>query len=188
MQNEMQECQRRAERIESLLQDVSTFSDPHVSAVVEELVQSLLDMYGDGLKRMLELTGQTEATQPLIQTFTDDNLVDSLLLLHGLHPIALETRIIQALDEVRPYLKSHGGNVELVSVLDGVARLRLEGSCQGCASSLLTLQSTIEEAIYKVAPDLDKLEVAGVTDLPAQAQSVAIPITFTPRKKKSVAG
>ena len=183
MPENTQERQLRAEHIEALLQQVSEFPDTHTRNVVEDLVQSLLDMYGEGLARILELTIETEATgYALIQMFTTDDLTGSLLLLHDLHPLDLEARVLQALDEVRPYLKSHGGNVELIAVEDGVARLRLEGSCKGCAASAITLKNTIEEAVKRAAPDLDRLDVEGVTDLPVGQASK--PITFVPRRKK----
>jgi Fe-S cluster biogenesis protein NfuA len=184
-QEQQQEHQQRADRIEFLVQKVSTFSDLRAREVTEELMQILLNMYGEGLARILELTVETEAAgYALIKNFTSDDLVASLLLLHGLHPIPLEERIIQALDEVRPYLKSHGGNVELISVGENSARLRLEGSCDGCPSSTTTLQSTIEEAIYKVAPDLDKLEVEGIAEPPRSPVRTGAPVTFIPRKAK----
>ena len=186
MQEDMQERQRRAERIEALIQEVSEFSDPHARDIAEELVQALLDLYGEGLARILELT--VEAGAPgykIIESLAGDDLVGSLLLLHELHPRDIETRVVGALEEVRPYLKSHGGNVELVSVEDGVARLRLEGSCHGCPSSTMTLKLTIEEAIFKAAPDLDRLEVEGVTEPPRLPARVGTPVTFVaPRRKK----
>jgi Fe-S cluster biogenesis protein NfuA len=82
-------------------------------------------------------------------------------MLHGLHPVPLETRVRAALDDVRPYLESHGGNVELLSLEGGVARLRLEGSCSGCPSSTVTLKLAIEDAIYKAAPDIAGVEADG---------------------------
>ena len=66
---------------------------------------------------------------------TDDELVSHLLLLHGLHPVSLGDRVLDALDEVRPYLESHGGDVELVGMEGPVVRLRMQGSCSGCPSS-----------------------------------------------------
>lgn len=181
MQQDLQESRRRAERIEALIEEISTFSDPRARATTEELLQALLDMYGEGLARILELTDQSEATGvALIEELARDDLVSSLFLLHGLHPIAIETRIARALTEVRPYLKSHGGNVEFIKFEDGVAYLRLEGSCQGCAASTVTLKQTIEEAIYKAAPDLDGLQVEGVADPPRQIA----PVTFVPRRRK----
>ena len=184
MQQDLQESRRRAERIEELIQEVATFSDPRARETTEELIQALLDMYGEGLARILELTDQSEATGiALIEELASDDLVSSLFLLHGLHPVAIETRIARALVEVRPYLKSHGGNVEFIKVEDGIAYLRLEGSCHGCAASTVTLKQTIEEAIYKAAPDLDGLQVEGVADPPRQS----VPVTFVPRRRKESA-
>ena len=112
MQQELQDRQRRAERIEILIQEVAEFPDSRARATTDELVQALLDMYGEGLARILELTAQSETSgHALIETFTKDDLLSSLFLLHGLHPVDVETRIARALVEVRPYLKSHGGNV-----------------------------------------------------------------------------
>ncbi len=181
MQQDTQEHLGRAERIEKLIQEVAEFTDPRARATTEELVQALLDMYGEGLARILELTAQTEAQGlALIETLARDDLVGSLFLLHGLHPIEIETRIKQALVEVRPYLKSHSGNVELIRVEDGIAYLRLEGSCHGYPSSTITLKLAIEEAISKVAPDLDGLEIEGVAEPP---QRPGIPVTFVPPRR-----
>jgi Fe-S cluster biogenesis protein NfuA/nitrite reductase/ring-hydroxylating ferredoxin subunit len=63
-----------------------------------------------------------------------------------------------ALEEVRPYLESHGGDVELVAIEDGVAHLRMHGSCKGCPSSAMTLKLAIETAVLKAAPDLDRIQ------------------------------
>lgn len=173
--------QLRAKRIETLVQEVSTFSDPHTRETVEELLQAVLDMYGEGLARILELTMHAKVPGfELIKMFTNDELIGSLLLLHDLHPVDIKTRVTRALNEVRPYLKSHGGNVELIRVEGGVAYLRLEGSCQGCSASTITLKQTIEEAVYKAAPDLDRLEVEGVTDPP---RVTSMPVTFVPTRR-----
>jgi Fe-S cluster biogenesis protein NfuA/nitrite reductase/ring-hydroxylating ferredoxin subunit len=182
MQQDQREHQLRAERIEMLLQEVTGLPDTRVRTTIEELVQALLDMYGEGLSRILELTAQSEASgNELINIFTKDDLLSSLFLLHELHPEDIETRVIRALVEVRPYLKSHGGNVELVKIDNGVAYLRLEGSCHGCPSSTITLKLAIEEAIYKAAPDLDEIHVEGVTDPPPRP---GIPVTFVPPSKR----
>ncbi len=172
--------QLRAERIEELVQKVSTFSDSYMRETVEDLLQALLDMYGEGLARILELT--THAKVPgfeLIKKFTDDELIGALLLLHDLHPVDIKTRIVRALNEVRPYLQSHGGNVEFIKVEEGVAYLRLNGSCHSCPSSTITLKQTIEEAIYKAAPDLDGLEVESVAEQP---RVTSMPVTFINRE------
>jgi len=173
--------QLRAERIETLVQEVSTFSDPHVRETVEELLQALLDMYGEGLARILELTRHAKVPGfELIKAFADDELIGSLLLLHDLHPVDIKTRVVRALNEVRPYLQAHGGNVELLKIEEGVAYLRLEGNCNGCAASSGTLKHIIEEALYKAVPDLDRLEVEEATDPP---RSSSRPVTFVPTRR-----
>lgn len=181
MQQDLQDHQRRADRIEKLVQEVASYPDEHARTTTEELIQMLLDMYGEGLARILELTTQNEVSgQTLIELFAHDELISALFLLHGLHPIDIETRIARALVEVRPYLESHGGNVKLIKVENGIAFLRLEGSYNGCHSSTITLQQAIEEAIYKAAPDLDGLQVEDVTDPPHRP---GIPVTFIPPRR-----
>ena len=86
------------------------------------------------------------------------------MLLYGLHPLDIESRVMKALDKVRPYLQSHKGNVEFVGITDGFVRLKLQGSCDGCASSAMTLKFAIEEAIYEFAPDIAGLHVEGVVE------------------------
>lgn len=182
MQQDLQEHEDRAARIETLLQEVASFPDARARATTEELIQALLDMYGEGLSRILELTEQMVPRDTgLIDALADDDLVASLFMLHDLHPRSLETRITQALVEVRPYLKSHGGNVEFVRLEDGIAYLRLEGSCHGCGASTIALKTTIEEAIYKAAPDLDGV---ALEDLSEVAQPQSKPLTFVPRRRK----
>jgi Fe-S cluster biogenesis protein NfuA len=138
------------ERVEALLDEVETFP-PAERATTTELVQALLDMYGEGLARIV-----AAGSIPV-----EDELVAHLLLLHGLHPMALEQRVTAALDEVRPYLVAHGGGVQLVGIEDGVVRLRLEGACNGCPSSALTLKSAVEESIMRAAPDVERIVAEG---------------------------
>jgi Fe-S cluster biogenesis protein NfuA len=181
MQQEKQKHRQQAEHIESLLQKVSALADQQARATAEELVQVLLDMYGQGLARILELTEQSVTSgHTLIETFASDELLSPLLLLHGLHPADIEARVEHALTAVRPYLKSHGGSVELLKVEEGIAYLRLQGSCHSCPSSTFTLKQAIEEAIYSAAPDLDGLQVEGVVD---PAPQRGIPVTFVPTRR-----
>lgn len=152
------------EQTETLLQELDRLADPAARDLVQQLVQSIMQFHGDGLTRIVELLGQAGDGDSLVCSLANDELVGSLLLLYGLHPLDLETRVRQALDKVRPMLDSHGGDVHLLSVEGGLVRLRLEGSCNGCPSSSLTLKNAIEEAIYEAAADLTGLEVVGVVD------------------------
>ncbi len=157
--------QQSIQRVEELISEIELVADPDTRAKALELVQSLMDFHGAGLDRMMERISEAgEAGASLFDDFARDDLVASMLLLYGLHPLDFETRIQQALDKVRPYLASHGGNVELLNVAEGVVRLKLEGSCHGCPSSAMTLKLAIEEAIYEAAPDTIALEVEGVVE------------------------
>ena len=118
---------------------------------------ALLELYGEGLARLVGHVAEHDDGR-LAAALAGDELVSHLLLLHGLHPVPLEARVRGALDEVRPYLASHGGGVELLGIEDGVVRLRMEGSCDGCPSSAATLTLAIEDAIQKAAPDVRAIE------------------------------
>jgi Fe-S cluster biogenesis protein NfuA/nitrite reductase/ring-hydroxylating ferredoxin subunit len=178
-----QGLQERVARIERLLEEIESLKDPDARSKAAEVVQVLLELYGEGLSRMMEVVARGEDSQRTFEAFAEDELVSHLLLLHGLHPLDVETRVVQALEEVRPYLQSHGGNVELLGVEGGVARLRLQGSCDGCPSSSMTLKLAIEEAVQKAAPDLEGIEAEGVTEPKPAPTFVAAP-TLRKKEKK----
>jgi Fe-S cluster biogenesis protein NfuA/nitrite reductase/ring-hydroxylating ferredoxin subunit len=158
-------------QIEGLVQKIEALPDPEARASALSLVQALMEFHGTGLDRMMEIVADSkEGGYAVFDRFAADDLVGSLLLLYGLHPHPLETRVMQALDKVRPYLDSHGGNVELLEIKDGVVRLRMQGSCKSCPSSSLTLKLAIEEAIYAAAPDVVTIEAEGVSE-PAVSKS-----------------
>src|SRR5262249_46178924 len=122
------EFQQRIQKIESLVREIETLHDPAARTLATNLVQALLDLHGTGLEHILDVMYQTGAAgQAIIDDMAKDELISALLLLHGLHPYSLEERLQGALEKVRPYMKSHGGNVEILGVnADGVVRLRLE--------------------------------------------------------------
>lgn len=159
-----QGLQERVGRMETLLEELESLQDPNARSKAAEVVRVLLELHGDGLERMMETVAAGDESERTFDSFAGDELVSHLLLLHGLHPLDVETRVVKALEEVRPYLQSHGGNVELLGVEDGVARLRMQGSCDGCPSSAMTLKLAIEEAIQKTAPDLEGVEAEGVAE------------------------
>lgn len=174
-----QEFQQRIGNIEHLVHQIERTADPAIKATATELIQALLDLHGAGLERMLELTYQTGGTagQVIIDEMGRDELVSSLLILHGVHPLDLETRVLQALDQVRPYLGLHGGDVELLGITaEGAVSLRLVGNCDGCPSSQVTLKRAIQEAIYKAAPDVIGIRVEGDAANPPPAR----PANFVP--------
>jgi Fe-S cluster biogenesis protein NfuA len=146
-----------AERVEALLEEVEALPDQATRDTALGLVQGLVDLYGEGLARIVELVAGNSDDARLAEALAADELVSHLLLLHGLHPVPLGERVRTALEEVRPFLGSHGGGVELVGVEDGVVRLQLQGSCSGCPSSTVTLKLAIEKAIHEAAPDVREI-------------------------------
>jgi Fe-S cluster biogenesis protein NfuA/nitrite reductase/ring-hydroxylating ferredoxin subunit len=146
------------ERVQSLTAQLEEIHDLHARAVADELVASIIQLYGDGLERIFAALDDDVRNR-----LAEDGVVASLMLIHDLYPIDLETRVIEALDSVRPYMESHGGDVELLGIEDGVARMRLVGHCESCPASESTLELAIKKALEESAPDLDGLEVEGVT-------------------------
>jgi Fe-S cluster biogenesis protein NfuA/nitrite reductase/ring-hydroxylating ferredoxin subunit len=175
----------RMGRIDGLVRDLEGIAAPAAQAAAKTLLQALLDLYGTSLERIFEIIYQSPVSgQALIDELAQDELVGSLLLLHGLHPLGLETRVTQALEKVRPYLGSHGGNVELIGLEDGLVRLRLQGSCNGCPSSAMTLKLAIEEALQEYAPDMAGLVVEGVVAEPPKPANF-VPLSQLHRKPKT---
>ena len=166
MATEAQAPEELVERVQELLGSLDEIADPFAQQRVQELIGAVLELYGAGLDRILGVVADAgEPGLPIRDALLDDGIVASLLLIHGLYPVPLEERVTQALDSVRPFLASHGGNVELISVEAGVARLQLQGSCNGCPSSAATLEHALREAIDAAAPDLLGLEVEGAVGL-----------------------
>jgi Fe-S cluster biogenesis protein NfuA len=154
------------EMVDELVRTLETSADTGARDAAQELVRAVMDLNAAGLERIMQLTQRSgESGRRLADQFTQDGLISSLLLLYGIHPSDLPTRVRGALDKTRPYLKSHGGNVELVDVTDeGIVRLRLHGSCHGCPSSSLTLKLAIERAIHEAAPDVSEIVVDGESE------------------------
>jgi hypothetical protein len=142
-------------RADALLERVESLPDP---ALTVEMLQVLLDLYGEGLARIVAIGGDA-----LARRLAEDELVAYLLLLHDLHPLDVSARIERAVREVRPRL---GGAVVdpavgAVSVADGVATVRLQrgrGGCGGPADPGAVLAQAIRDA----APELDRVEVEEV--------------------------
>ena len=162
------------DRIDALL-DASSSSGAVARERSEELVRLVSDLYGAGIERILDILHEVgHLDDEVLALLADDDLVASLLIVHGLHPYGVDQRVEQALERVRPYLGSHGGDVELLAVTDdGTVRLRLLGSCDGCASSSVTVRLAVEDAIEAAAPEVTAIEVETPTHAPS---SPVIPV------------
>jgi len=145
------------QRVQSLSEELDQLPESRARELAEELVEAVVAMYGDGLSRIVETIERArEAGATILDELAQDGAVASLLLIHDLYPVPLYERVLEALD-----------------VEDGVARLALRGSCNGCAASQATLELAIKQALEEHAPDLAGLEVGGVVPEPDRRLSGA---------------
>jgi len=159
-----QSVRETSARIDEVLDELGQSALPPVMERVEELLRCVMSLYGAGLDHALEIVHDVGG-EDAMRRLADDEVVGNLLVLHDLHPDDVLTRVQAALDRVRPYLGSHAGGVQLLGVdAEGVAHLQLEGSCDGCASSALTVKSAIEDAILVAAPDVVAVEAQGMVE------------------------
>lgn len=171
------DLRQSGERIERLLEEVRAMASRPAWQRVDELVRLIVELYGTGLARIVDLLDSDDTIEEVRQHLLKDQLITSLLLLHGIHPLDLATRVTRALERVRPYLGSHGGGVEIVDIDEaaGVVKLRLGGSCDGCPSSMVTVKLAVEGAIREQAPEVTRIEVEGVleeTEVPRPLESI----------------
>ncbi len=154
------------EKIEALLDDVGQTGDTVAAEASAELARLLMEFYGAGLARVVDLLRESgDHGEEVLMKLAGDGLVASQLILHGLHPQDTETRVLAALEKVRPFLGSHAGGVEYLGIDDElVVHLRLQGSCDGCPSSALTVKMSIEKQIGNDAPEIARVDVENVTE------------------------
>jgi Fe-S cluster biogenesis protein NfuA/nitrite reductase/ring-hydroxylating ferredoxin subunit len=157
-------------RVQELTGRLEDLDDSACRDVAEELVSAVVQMYGAGLERIVELAGPENH-----ERMAGDELVAGLLIVHDLHPAPIEQRVADALDTVRPYMESHGGDVNLLGVEDGVVKLRLTGSCKSCRASTSTLELAVRQALDAAAPDLVGMDVEGVVE-DEEPETTGIPL------------
>jgi Fe-S cluster biogenesis protein NfuA len=156
------------QRIGGLVQELESIADPAVRAAAKDLVQSLMDLHGAALEKALDIVAEAgEPGMNIITRLGRDALVSSVLILYGLHPEDLETRVVKAVDRVRPQLRKQGCEVELLGMSDGAIRLRVEAGSHTCGSTAKTVQAALEGAIYDAAPDMSSLVIEGLEEKPS---------------------
>lgn len=156
------------QRIGGLVQEIESIADPAVRAATKDLVQSLMDLHGAALEKALDIAAEAgEPGMSVIDRLGRDPLVSSVLLLYGLHPENIETRVLKAVDRARPQLRKQGCEVELIGVNEGAVRLRVETGSHTCGSTAKTVRAVLEGAIYDAAPDLASLVIEGFEEKPA---------------------
>ncbi len=156
-----------------LIEELDSFEDSAVKEKVFELLDWIDAFHREGVVRIASLL-----PLEMLESLREDPVVARLLetyLEEEEEPEDLTTTLEDALDEIRPYLHSHGGEMEVLDVADGVVRLRLMGSCDGCPSSTLTLTQGVEKILKERWPGFRKIEVEGVEEeAPAEQKLLSI--------------
>jgi len=168
------DLQNRVQKIGQLVRDLETVADPAARAATKELVQLLMDMHGEGLERIMGIVFQSgEPGTRLIDELGQDPLVSSLLVLYGLHPDDLQTRVERKLKQIDSKLHKMGAEASLVSVQDGHVHLKAHVNGHSCGSTARPVQTILEDAMYEAAPDLSSLEVEALEE-PSASGFVAL--------------
>jgi len=178
------DAQKAGERVEALLAELGSQAGPQVAATAEELVSCLVELYGAGLAEIITIIGEdAEAGPRLMAKLTGDPLVESLLLLHDLHPLPVADRVRRAIEAVMPQLGAHAGRVDFEGVDDqGVIHLSLERGGHGCGSSSGAVQEAIEQAVAAAAPEAAGVDIEVVTAAPE------LPLLQITRRSTAVRG
>jgi len=154
------EFQARTEQIDRLVQRVNAFKDDDMRATSLELLQAMMDLHGAAMERVVELLAESgEAGRSSLAKLGSDPLICGLLVLYGIHPVALEERVSRAIEKVRPQLQKHSGSVDLINVANEAVTLKIQSSGHGCGSSVDALKAIVEQAILEAAPEIVAVSV-----------------------------
>ena len=154
--------QNQIQRIGTIVERLESEADPNSRALAKELLECIMALHGAGLERILQLAHESgEAGDSLIQKCGRDEVVSSVLLLYGLHPEDLRTRVQHALAKTGTLLESHAARAEVISVGDdGTVSLRLHLKPNGgCGSTAGLVRGALEAAIQDAAPDAFSIRI-----------------------------
>lgn len=149
----------RLARLDGLLEHLEETPGPTAREALEA-VRALTEVYGEALARILD-----RADAHLSGELAEDELLGHLMVLHGIHPEPVRTRVAREVERLRGELRGRGGDLELVGIDGAVVRVRL--AVKGCGSSSAGILDAVREAVLGVAPELRAVEQ--VRDAPAPA-------------------
>jgi len=152
------DLQQLAERVDRSIAEVRTLDD--ASQVKAMAMKSAIEEFHKlGLTKIVQRLKNDARGKELLLELAEDPTVYALFSMHNLVRADLRTRVARVIEMVRPYMQSHGGDVELVEVAQDTVFLRLTGSCNGCSMSAVTLRNGVEEALQQHVPEIQKIEV-----------------------------
>jgi hypothetical protein len=166
-----EELRRRLRQLEAQIEQVARSVEPGVCDAVREIVQSIMDFHGAGLARIMDIISHAgESGRVIREACGRDSLAGSLLLLYGLHPLDLESRVRLALDGLASLLRSHGCELELLRTSEKAVVLQLMGT----AALPPGLRVALEQALHDVAPEVASIEIG--SPLACASSMVPLPL------------
>jgi NifU-like domain len=169
---ELREC---VARIEGLVQTLESTADPASRAAAKELVESLMDLHGGAIQRILEIVSKAgDSSAGIIKSLATDELVSSLLVLYELHPEDFETRVRRGLEKVQRFVSSRGASLDLLSVSGGTVHVRIQIGGHSCGSTGREIESAVREALFETAPDATDVVIQGIEEQTSPAAFVPL--------------
>jgi Fe-S cluster biogenesis protein NfuA len=169
---ELREC---VARIDRLVRTLESTADPASRAAAKELVQSLMDLHGGAIQRILEIVSKAgDSSAGIIKSLATDELVSSLLVLYELHPEDFETRVGRGLEKVQRFVSSRGASLDLLSVTGGTVHVRIQIGGHSCGSTTREIESAVREALFETAPDATEVVMDGIDDPASSAAFVPL--------------
>ncbi len=150
-------------KIDELVQKVESLPDPRARDTAVELVQAIMQLHAEALERMLGIVSASPDAAAILETMGADDLVSSVMVLHGLHPDDTATRIERAMEKLHVYFDSRGAGIVLLDMDATTVRVRFTGTRPGAGASA---KQVIEDVIYEAAPEIENLVIEGVEDPP----------------------
>ncbi|MDA8193748.1 MAG: NifU family protein [Thermaerobacter sp.] len=157
-EEQLEEFDTLARQVDEALAAVGRLEQP-AREVALELKESLEALQRFALMRLVKRMRDDPAAKEVLLQSVSDPAIYTLFLIHGIVKSDVRARVLQALEQVRPYIHSHGGEVELAGVANGTVVLRLKGACAGCGMASQTLRNGVEKAIRAHVPEVRTIEV-----------------------------
>jgi nitrite reductase/ring-hydroxylating ferredoxin subunit/Fe-S cluster biogenesis protein NfuA len=147
-----------ARRVDDAVTAMQELEGP-ARAVAEELKAAIEAIHRAGLVTIVRRMRADDAARPVLFDLVDDPVVHLLLSLHEIVRPDPTTQATKVLQSVRPQLQGHGGDVTLVRIENGTAFVRLQGACNGCSMSSVTLRVLVEKALVEGVSSITGVEV-----------------------------
>ncbi len=146
------------QRLHDLVEEFENLPFPEVREKAFEMLQAIDYVHRESLGRLIAYIHE-QGHPELVLRAAHDPTVRALLQLYDFLPSDDREQVETALASIRPYIHSHGGEVEVLDVQEGIVHLRLAGACHGCAGSAMTLRRGIELALRQNYPGFKEMQV-----------------------------